>query len=406
MDGSAPPGARPEPPAERANPDDMLTAAGPIALIGMDSPSSSKSVPACYFCSPEPADSGTIAVGGGDGESQPSQFGDFMLVQASQPYGRLVDLTTDGVPDRERIDYWRDVVLRRTRPEVPEKGQQFQAHLRRIVLNEVELIEHASEAVVSGRSPGRTRFDGGDDIALELIRSGTSKLTHNGEHRLGAGDLCLVDYARPFQTVRTRHRAAGVVLSRRRVREVLGDDLSALAGHRVPARGLAAVLRAHMTTTLDEASHMTPQERVIATNAAAEMALAILQAGRFGAVDPEQFGEGLYQAACAVIDRACRDPDLSPDRIALAVGCSRATLYRLFARRDQSVAAVVWRARLERARCMLCSAESIAVPISYVAMLSGFTDMPTFARMFKRRYGKTPREARVAWAEGDDERFG
>ena len=318
-----------------------------------------------------------------------------MLVQASQTYGRLVDLTTDGVPAGERIDYWRDVVLRRTRPELPERGRPFHAHLRRIVLNEVELIEHAADAVVSGRSPGRTRFDGGDDIAFELIRSGASNFTHNGEHRLRTGDLCLVDYARPFRTVLSRHRASGVVLSRRRVREVLGDDLAGLAGRRVPARGLAAVLRAHMTTTLDEAPHMTPEERVIATNAAAEMVLAILQAGRFGAADPDQFGEGLYQAARAVIDRACPDPDLSPERIALAVGCSRATLYRLFARRDQSVAAAVWRARLERARRMLCSAESTALAISDVAMLSGFTDVPTFTRMFKRRYGKTPREARL-----------
>ena len=318
-----------------------------------------------------------------------------MLVQASQAYGRLVDLTTDGVPARERIDYWRDVVLRRTQPELPDRGQPFHAHLRRIVLADVELIEHAAGAVVSGRSPGRTRFDGGDDIALELIRYGTSKLTHNGEHKLRAGDLCLVDYARPFRTVLTRHRASGVVLSRRRVREALGDDLSALAGRRVPARGLAAVLRAHMTATLDEAPHMTAEDRVIATNAAAEMALAVLQAGRFGAADPDQVGNGLYQAARAVIDRACADPDLSPERIALAVGCSRATLYRLFARRDQSVAAAVWQARLERARRMLCSAESVGMTISDVAMLSGFIDVPAFTRMFKRRYGMTPREARL-----------
>ena len=40
-------------------------------------------------------------------------IGDFMLVQASQPYGRLADLSTDGVAARERFDYWRDVVLRR-----------------------------------------------------------------------------------------------------------------------------------------------------------------------------------------------------------------------------------------------------------------------------------------------------
>jgi AraC-like DNA-binding protein len=299
------------------------------------------------------------------------------------------------VPARERIDYWRDVVLRRTRPEMPERGQPFQAHLRRIVLNEVELIEHAAGAVVSGRSPGRTRFDGGDDIALELLRFGTSKLTHNGEHKLRSGDLCLVDYARPFTTELTRHRASGVVVSRRKVREVLGDDLSALAGRRVPARGLAAVLRSHIATTLDEAPHMTAADRVIATNAAAEMVLAILQTGRFGAADPDRFGDGLYQAACAVIDRACADPDLSPDRIALTIGCSRSTLYRLFARRDRSVAAAVWQARLERAMRMLCSAESVGMTISEVAMLCGFTDIPAFTRMFKRRYEMTPREARL-----------
>jgi AraC-like DNA-binding protein len=327
-----------------------------------------------------------------------------MIVQASQPDGRLADLTTDGVAVRERADYWRDVVLRRTRPEIPRDGRPFRARLRRIVLPEVELIEHASEAVISGRSAGRTRFDGGDDIALELIRSGLSNFTHAGEHTRRPGDLWLVDYARPFQTVLTRHRACGVVLSRRRVHEVLGNDLSMLAGHRVPARGLAAVMRAHMTSTLDEASHMTPQERVIATNAAAEMALAVLQAGRFGAADPDQLGEGLYRAARTLIDRSCADADLSPDRIALVVGCSRATLYRLFARRDESVAAVVWEARLERARRMLCSADGIAVPIGDVAMLCGFTDMPAFSRMFKRRYGRTPSDARQAWAEGDSRR--
>ena len=325
-----------------------------------------------------------------------------MFVQASQTYGRLVDLTTDGVAGRERIDYWRDAVLRRTRPQRLQNDGHFRARLRRIVLAEVELIEHASDAIASGRSAGRTRFEGGDDIALELVRSGTSRLTHNGEHRLNAGDLWLVDYERPFQAVLTRHRCCGVVLSRRRVREVLGDDLSALAGHRVPARGLAAVMRAHMTATLDEAPHMTPQERVTATNAVAEMALAVLQAGRFGAADAEQLGEGLYRAARAVIDRTCADPDLTPERIALGVGCSRATLYRLFARHDESVVAVIWQARLERARRTLCSAEGIAVPVGDVAMLSGFSDLPAFSRMFKRRYGMTPREARQVWIEGED----
>jgi AraC-like DNA-binding protein len=326
-----------------------------------------------------------------------------MLDQASQSRGHLVDLTTDGVPARERIDYWRDAVLRRTRPQTPEPGQPFRAHLRRVVLDEVELIEHAADAVISGRSPGRTRFEGGDDIALELIRAGTLNLTHGGRHKFGTGDLYLVDYARPFTTVLTRHRASGVVLSRRRVREVLGADLPALAGRRVPARGLAAVLRSHMKSTLDQAPGMTPGEREVAVNAAAEMALAILQSARFGAVDADQFRDGLYRAACALIDRHHADPDLSPERIARTIGCSRASLYRLFALRDTSVVATIWQTRLERARRLLCASNPVAHPIAEIARLCGFGDVSTFARNFKRRYGLPPREARMVWTEGGNE---
>jgi AraC-like DNA-binding protein len=321
----------------------------------------------------------------------------YMLDHMSQSHGELVDLTTDGVIARDRIDYWRDAVLRRTRPEVVRNEQQFGARLRRIVLADVELIEHASDGIVSSRAAGRTRFEGGDDIALELMRSGTSNLTHNGEHRLKAGDLWLVDYAQPFRTERSRHRACGIVLSRRRVHDVLGRDLSRLGGHRVPARGLAAVVRAHMTAALDEAPHMTREQRVSAMNAVTGMVLVVLQGARFGAVDADRLGEGLYQAALAVIERACVDPALTPERIALAIGCSRATLYRLFSKNDKGVAEAVWQARLERVRRELCSATGIGMTVGDIALDSGFVDLSSFSRMFKRRYSIAPQELRRAW---------
>lgn len=324
-----------------------------------------------------------------------------MLDQASQPLGQLVDLTTDSVSARDRIDYWRDAVLRRTRPEMVRNEQQFHGRLRRIVLSDVELIEHASDGIVSGRAVSRTRFEGGDDIAFELMRQGRSNLTHNGEHQLKAGDLWLVDYARPLHTALSRHRACGIVLSRRRLHEVLGNDLSDLGGCRVPARGLAAVVRAHMIAALDEVPNMTPPERIAAVKALADMVLVLLQKARRGAVDTDQLGGGLYQAALAVIERECSDPGLTPDRIALAVGCSRATLYRLFAHQDQGVAERMWQARLERARRQICSGAGLGLSVGEIAVLSGFTDLSSFSRMFRRRYGMAPQEARRAWSTSE-----
>ena len=95
-----------------------------------------------------------------------------------------------------------------------------------------------------------------------------------------------------------------------------------------------------------------------------------------------------------MIERACVDPDLTPDRVALAIGCSRATLYRLFAHNDQGVAEMVWKARLERGRRNLCSAAGIGQAVGEIARQCGFADLSSFGRVLKRRYGMSPQEVR------------
>lgn len=62
------------------------------------------------------------------------------------------------------------------------------------------------------------------------------------------------------------------------------------------------------------------------------------------------------------------------------------------------IAAAIWQARLERTRRMvLASSQGIGLLISEIAALSGFREMPSFTRMFKRRYGTMPSEAQEAF---------
>jgi AraC-like DNA-binding protein len=226
----------------------------------------------------------------------------------------------------------------------------------------------------------------------------SASIDHGGESHLRPGDVCIVDYSQPIEVRRSRHAAIGLIMPRSRVREAMGGDVAALAGARLPARGMTAVLRHHLLTILNEAAFMSSSERELAVNAAADMALAILQAGRFGAADSEQYSDGFYGAARRVIDLQCANADLTPDRVALALGCSRASLYRVFARHGESVAATIWSARTARAWRMLVSPESMGLLISDIALHCGFTELPTFTRMFKRRFGMTPSDARAAAA--------
>jgi AraC-like DNA-binding protein len=331
-----------------------------------------------------------------EGDGQMSQSGHSVVDPVSHGSGRLVELTTDGVPAAQRLAFWRDGVLKRMEPTAASEAKgPFRARLRRISVDGAELVEHTSVSVVALRSAERRRIDGCDDISIDVMRHCQAALIdHRGERPLRSGDVCIVDYAQPITVRRSRHAAIGLILPRGRVREAMGDDVDSLAGGSLEARGMTAVLRHHLLTTLDEAPWMSPSERVFAVSVAADMALAVLQAGRLGAADVEQFGDGFYRAARRLIDHRCPDPDLTPERVALILGCSRASLYRMFARRGESVAATIWSTRIERAWRMLTMADGGGLLISDIAMRCGFRELPTFTRMFKRRYGMTPREAR------------
>jgi AraC-like DNA-binding protein len=310
--------------------------------------------------------------------------------------GAVVELTTDGIASSERLSYWRDAVLRRMEPiRALGEDRPFRGRLRRIIGLDAELVEHASDAILAVRTSERCRTDECDDISIDLMLGCvTASLDHGGERRLRSGDLIVIDYARPIRVMRSTHRAVGLILSRRRVREVLGDDLSALTGRRLAARGIGALLQSHIRLTLDEASHLSSAERMAAIAAAVDMALAALQADQRGGADVEQCGDGFYHAARRLIDRDCASPDLTPDLVAISLGCSRASLYRVFFRRGESVAARIWATRLDHAWRILTSCTHLGLLVSEIAARSGFLEQSAFNRMFKRRFGLTPREAR------------
>ena len=137
---------------------------------------------------------------------------------------------------------------------------------------------------------------------------------------------------------------------------------------------------------------------VVVISSCAEMALALLQATRRGAADLDQFSGSMHEAARALIESRCADPQFDPGAVAAALGCSRASLYRLFAQHGESVAAVIRSSRLERARRMILGEMYAAMPLAEIAFRSGFLDQASFNRMFKRVYGMAPGEVRQKMA--------
>lgn len=86
------------------------------------------------------------------------------------------------------------------------------------------------------------------------------------------------------------------------------------------------------------------------------------------------------------------DADLSIDRIARELRCSKRYLHRIFEEEGVTIDRYIWSSRLERCKDALDNARAAKPAISEIAFSWGFSSSAHFCRSFKQRYGMTPRE--------------
>ncbi len=85
------------------------------------------------------------------------------------------------------------------------------------------------------------------------------------------------------------------------------------------------------------------------------------------------------------------DPDLNIQRIADALRCSKRYLHRVFEDDECSLERHIWSARLERCHAALAAPCNRGRSVSDIAFEWGFKSGAHFCRLFKQRYGITPR---------------
>lgn len=88
------------------------------------------------------------------------------------------------------------------------------------------------------------------------------------------------------------------------------------------------------------------------------------------------------------------DPQLDPDAVAAALHVSRRTLYQSFADDGQGVAAMIRELRMRRADALLRDPGQRHRPISEIAAEVGLPGAAHFSRLFRDRFGESPRERR------------
>lgn len=96
------------------------------------------------------------------------------------------------------------------------------------------------------------------------------------------------------------------------------------------------------------------------------------------------------------VQRNIHDPDLTIERIAERLDCTKRYLHKVFSNEGQTLSQYIWAQRLERCRSELARPEMAAKSITEIAFNFGFSDTAHFSRSFRSRFGQPPRVYRRA----------
>jgi len=182
----------------------------------------------------------------------------------------------------------------------------------------------------------------------------------------------------------------------------VGGEQAVLAacGRRITRDSTAgAVLGSALGALLGRAQPGDPADRQVMTQVIHNL-LARVVATAPAKADLPCATDGLMQRAQRFALTNLADPGLSPDAIATGVGVSRRHLYRAFSEHGETPANWIWGLRTEQAHLRLTSPDQHKKSLTELAFEVGFNDMAHFSRVYRGRYGCSPRQARSAALRG------
>jgi AraC-like DNA-binding protein len=218
------------------------------------------------------------------------------------------------------------------------------------------------------------------------------------------GQIGVKDFARPaVHSWEARpHRGLNLHLPRLTVEAALGGKVGRLHGKVLSPQGLAPMLRSQLAAMAKMAPRAGNAVRAAALDAAVDLALGVLRCELGTRLEDEANDDGFFAGAKVFIARHLGSPRLNPGLIAQQLHCSRAHLYRVFARHGETVAGHLREQRLRRAYSLLAASAGGETAIGDIAFRCGFENPVHFTRLFRERFGLTPSAFRAAGGSGED----
>ena len=306
--------------------------------------------------------------------------------------------TSSSVPDR-RLAVWQDIVCD-TFVGLDCRSDMHDAFWGSVSQSAIgpatcTRVDSCAQRVL--RTPSRIARASEDFVLVTLGTSGVNGVFQDGrEAVVSAGQFVIYDTTRPYE-LRFNDSFSQTIfqLPRKLLQQRIGsfDTLTAttFSGDR-PLERLAYDFLLGMSKTID---HVDPATATRLLDQGLDL-VAMAFADRMHEHSPDQsFHRSalLYRLKNYILTHLS-DPELSMPRAAAAIGISPRYASDLMAAEQTSFRRYVQAQRLERCRRDLSDPAHAARHISDIAFAWGFNDLAHFSRIFKQRFGASPREWR------------
>ena len=307
--------------------------------------------------------------------------------------------STGELPERKRVPIWRERFGRAiVHADIePLSDVPFQAEATLHALQGLRTIALKGSAMRFNRSQTDI-VDGDDSIGLIVSSPGRSQLSQRGlQIELCASDAVAILHSEPVTVTYLQGLQFGLAVPRDalrlRVTNVDGLTMRPIARRTEALR----LLMAYLKSAFRERALAPPTLRAaVVTHVHDLVALAISECAPLGESSTSAVVAARHGAALDHIAAHFQDPDLSLEIAAQCQGISPRYLQRLMASSGRSFTEHVNELRLQRAFELLAEPNSTARRISDIALEVGFSDVSHFNRLFRARFGDSPRHVRSA----------
>ncbi len=305
--------------------------------------------------------------------------------------------TTNHVEPKQAFEFWRCTALAAFGDIGRRHPRERFAAKRLTVASAGWSLTHTVSSPVELEF--RSRHVDRNARAMVVIGLGLDGIGYHEQHGRGAqlnpGDISFLSRNRPF--VAGTQSAYGEIRLAvpREVFEAWVGDADAFAGRSLNPHPAGVAFRTRLCTVAASIAWMSEGEAQTAIEGVLHL-LGHLVDGTARRTKPAEVSQAaVVSLARAHIARRMHDPALAPQDIQRALGLSRTSLYRAFAETG-GIATAIRDARLDLARRRLEAARDGKVRIASIAYACGFTDVPTFNRGFRKRFGLAPGDLRPA----------